>query len=89
LCYARFVKHRAKAQDLIAAGHVRVNGKRIEKASIAVKPEDVLTLVLPGSVRVVQVLAEPERRGPARDAQLLYRDISSPQKLGATDLTLC
>lgn len=74
---------------MIAAGHVRINGQRVEKTSHAVKAEDILTLVLPGAVRVVQVLGEPEKRGSAQQVQLLYRDISSAQKQDATGLALC
>lgn len=68
---------------------MRINGQRVEKTSHAVKAEDILTLVLPGAVRVVQVLGEPEKRGSAQQAQLLYRDISSAQKQDATGLALC
>ncbi|MBN8889625.1 MAG: hypothetical protein J0H91_04950, partial [Rhodospirillales bacterium] len=39
---------------------------------------DVLTIGLRAEVRVVEVLALADRRGPAREAQALYRVIPPP-----------
>jgi ribosome-associated heat shock protein Hsp15 len=61
---------------LIAEGAVRLNRSRVEKPAHGVRPGDVLTLVLPGGPRVVRVLAEALRRGPAPEARLLYEEIS-------------
>lgn len=77
MVYARFVKHRAKAQALIAAGAVRLNRARIEKPAHAVKPDDVLTIVLGGTVRVVRVLGVAERRGSASAANQLYVEVGA------------
>ncbi len=54
-------------------GHVRLNGKRIDKAHQNVSAGDVLTLPLARRVLVIEVLALPERRGPAPEAQSCYR----------------
>ena len=51
---------------MIEQGTVRVNKIKIEKTSHDVKPGDVLTFAIGTDVRVVRVLAEPERRGSAR-----------------------
>lgn len=75
LVYARFVKHRAKAAELIEQGQVRLNRQRVEKPSHNVKPADVLTLTVGGHVRVVRVLGEAERRGPATAASQLYEEL--------------
>jgi ribosome-associated heat shock protein Hsp15 len=83
LVYARFVKHRAKAQTLVEQGHVRINRERICKTSHAVKPNDILTLAISGEVRVVRVLAEAERRGPPADAAGLYETVA--ENPSATD----
>jgi ribosome-associated heat shock protein Hsp15 len=91
LVYARFVKHRSLAAELVEAGHVRLNRVRLTKPSHVVKPQDVLTIALHNQVRVVRVLAETERRGPACEAKLLYEEINaevSPQKVGALDQSL-
>ncbi|MBW6505529.1 MAG: RNA-binding S4 domain-containing protein [Rhodobacteraceae bacterium] len=77
LWQARLVKTRPLAQSLIGAGHVRVNGQRGDKPGRAVGPGDVLTLRLPGGVRVLQVRACGARRGPAAEAQTLYSDLDT------------
>jgi ribosome-associated heat shock protein Hsp15 len=52
-------------------------------ASHPVKTGDVLTVALPGGVRVLKVLTAGERRGPAGEARLLYEDLSPPSPPGA------
>ncbi len=73
LCRLRFVKTRALAQALIEAGHVRCNGGRVTRASQPVKAGDILTIPLGQAVRVVELVALPERRGPAAEARSCYR----------------
>lgn len=73
LWFLRFVRTRSLAQALVSAGHLRLNGRRIERAHQGVRIGDVLVLPLPGGVRVVEVLALPDKRGPAREAQSCYR----------------
>ncbi|WP_281432949.1 RNA-binding S4 domain-containing protein [Aestuariivirga litoralis] len=90
LVYARFVKHRSTATELVENGLVRLNSQRITKPAHALKPGDILTLNLPREVRVIRVLGEAEKRGPATQAQQLYEDLapqpshaSAPENLGA------
>ena len=71
--FLRFTKTRRIAQAMVGAGHIRLNGRRIERAHQNVGIGDVLVLPLPSGVRVVEVLALPERRGPAGEAQSCYR----------------
>jgi ribosome-associated heat shock protein Hsp15 len=66
------VKHRARAAELIEQGAVRINKIKAAKLSQPVKPGDVLTLAIGPEVRVVKVLAEPERRGPAANSSALF-----------------
>jgi ribosome-associated heat shock protein Hsp15 len=66
------VKHRAKANELIESGAVRVNKIKVTKTSCPVKPGDVLTLTIGQQVNVVKVLAEPQRRGSAALAREVY-----------------
>lgn len=73
LWFLRFAKTRGTAQALVGAGHIRLNGRRIERAHQGVTPGDVLVLPLPIGVRVIEVLALPHRRGPASEAQTCYR----------------
>ena len=71
----RIVKSRGLAQGLIDSGHVRIDGKRVEKTSEPVRVGSVIALPLHGQVRVLRVLALPERRGPAPEALLCYEEL--------------
>ena len=75
LCFARVVKTRSLATRLVEAGHVRINGVRSDNAAKAVRTGDVLTIALERQVRVLRVLADGERRGPFREASLLFEDL--------------
>ena len=72
----RLIKSRTQAQALIEEGCTRIDGKRVEKASETVKPGSVIALPLRGQVRVIRVLALPDRRGPAPEAQTCYEEIA-------------
>lgn len=72
---ARFVKSRAIAGRLVAAGGVRINRQPTAKAHAKLREGDVLTLALPAGVRVVRVLVLGTRRGPAIEARTLFEDI--------------
>lgn len=72
---ARFVKSRAIAGRLVAAGGVRINRQPTAKPHAKLREGDVLTLSLPVGVRVVRVLLLGTRRGPATEARTLFEDI--------------
>ena len=78
LWHARVVRTRGAAAALAGSGHVRLNGFRIEAASRAVRPGDVVTVALDRSVRVLKVKAFVQRRGSADLARTLYEDLSPP-----------
>jgi ribosome-associated heat shock protein Hsp15 len=78
LWFARIVKSRTLAQGMVANGKVRINRARINKPSAGVRPGDILTVMLGPNPRVFEVLALGARRGPAREAQLLFRDLAPP-----------
>jgi ribosome-associated heat shock protein Hsp15 len=73
LWFLRFAKTRGLAQDWAAAGHIRVNQRRVERASLCVAAGDVLVLPLPRGVLVIELVQIPLRRGPASEAQSCYR----------------
>ena len=75
LCFARVVKTRSTAAKLVEAGHVRVNGARSDNAAKIVRAGDVLTIALERQVRVLRVVADGDRRGPFREASLLFEDL--------------
>ncbi len=62
---------------MIEEGGVRVNRIKVVKTSQMVKAGDVLTLAIGADIKVVRVLAEPERRGPASLAQEAYELLGS------------
>jgi ribosome-associated heat shock protein Hsp15 len=71
LWHARVVRTRSAAAGLAAAGHVRINGQRVDAPSRVVRPGDVVTVALDRVVRVLKVLGFAERRGSADDARAL------------------
>jgi ribosome-associated heat shock protein Hsp15 len=71
LWHARVVRTRSDAASLAAAGHVRINGRRVDGPSRKVRPGDVVTVALDRTVRVLKVLAFAERRGSANEARAL------------------
>lgn len=72
LWQARLAKTRPAAQALANQGHVRLNGRRVERAHVPVRAGDVLTLPSQGPAKVIRVLALPARRGPPAEALTLY-----------------
>ena len=79
LWFARFFKTRSLAATRVAAGDVRVDGERITKRSTSVQTGNVLTFAIGDYVRVIQINAIGDRRGPAPEAQELYKDLSPPE----------
>lgn len=72
LWFARLVKSRTQAADLVEHGKVRINRLRAAKPSQMVKVGDVLTIASHGKVRIVKVVSPGHRRGPPQEAQGLY-----------------
>jgi ribosome-associated heat shock protein Hsp15 len=79
---ARFAKTRADAARLIGEGGVRVvrdgSARRLEKPSVEVAEGDVIVFQRRGALVSVRVQRLAERRGPAREARLLYTVETSP-----------
>lgn len=78
LFYARFFKTRSLAAGRVEAGGVRLNGRPCRKPGRVVKPGDILVMSAHGRVLSIQILAMGSRRGPAEEAQALYRDLDPP-----------
>ena len=77
LWHARFAKTRSLAAKLCESG-VRIDGTLVSKAGVTVRPGQVLTFALGRHVRVIELVALGERRGPAEEARALYRDLAPP-----------
>ena len=70
---ARFVKTRALAQEAINGGKVDLNG-RPAKPGKDVKPGDRVEMTLGQTRLTVDVVGTATRRGPAKEASLLYEE---------------
>ncbi|WP_294393515.1 RNA-binding S4 domain-containing protein [uncultured Sphingomonas sp.] len=77
LFFVRLVKTRGLAQHLVADGHIRLDGRVVDRAHAEVRAGSVLAFPLHGRVRVLKVEALPSRRGPAPEAQACYTDLLS------------
>ncbi len=75
LFFIRLIKSRTQAQGVIDGGHVRIDGKRVEKPSDAVRVGSIIALPLRDQVRVLRVLSLPSRRGPAAEALACYEEL--------------
>ena len=75
LHWIRLVKSRSLAQALIGTGHVRIDGKRVEKPSEPVRIGSVIAFPLRDRVRILRVTALPVRRGPAPEARACYEEL--------------
>ncbi len=72
LWYLRFARSRSIAQAMVAAGHIRLDGRRVTRASAAVHAGATLVLPVGERIDVIRLLTVPSRRGPAPEAQSCY-----------------
>ena len=84
LFFIRLVKSRTLAQGVVETGHVRIDGKRVEKSSEEVRVRSIVALPLHDTVRILRVLALPTRRGPAPEAQACYEELGIDEPRPAT-----
>ena len=78
----RLVKSRTLAQGLVETGHIRIDGKRVEKTSEPVRVGSTIALPLRGEVRILRVVALPERRGPPTEARACYEEVGADRAGG-------
>ena len=80
---ARIFKTRGLAAEAIGGGRVHVNGTRV-KAAKEVRAGDRLDVTRERGLRLeLVVLGVAERRGPAKEAQLLYEE--TPESAAARE----
>jgi len=72
LWFLRFARSRSIAQAMVAAGRIRLDGRRITRSSCAVHAGATLVLPVGERIEVIRLLALPLRRGPAAEAQACY-----------------
>lgn len=80
----RLIKSRTQAQELLAQGRTRIDGRRVEKPSDEVRVGSVIALPLRGAVRIIRVLGLPTRRGPAPEARACYDEIAEGTPVDGT-----
>ena len=82
LWFARFFKNRTVSSKMVLAGKVRLNGRRISKPSTLLKKGDGLTFSQGDTLRLIKVLELGSRRGPVREAILLYEEVEDRIHIG-------
>ncbi len=80
LWFARVVKSRTMAAELVTAGKVRINREKIDKPSHGLKIGDVVTVAAHSRVRILKVANLGTRRGPPAEAALLIEDLTPPSE---------
>jgi len=83
LFFCRFFKSRSLAANVVEGGGVRLNGRVEVKPAHAVKPGDRVAFPAGPYIRTVEVLAPGTRRGPAPEAQGLYREVGFERAVDA------
>ena len=73
LWYLRLARTRSVAQTMAQDGHIRVNGRRVDRAHLKIVIGDILTVPVGQSVQVLELVTLPGRRGPAPEARAHYR----------------
>ncbi len=79
LCAARFFKTRSLAADAVECGKVHINQVRVKPAK-AVAVGDMLNINIGQKQFVIEVMALSNKRGPAAEAQKLYRETDASRQ---------
>lgn len=83
LWHARQFKTRSLATTTVSKGRMRLTSagttRRINKPATLVRAGDILTLPCNGRIVLLEILALGTRRGPAAEAQQLYRSVDDVQ----------
>lgn len=87
LWFVRLAKTRSFAQELASSGHLRIDGRVVDRAHAAIGVGNVLSFPLHGRVRVIRIETLPHRRGPAAEARACYADLSPPPVDGGPSAT--
>ncbi len=72
LWFTRWMKTRSDAVDLCESRHLRLDGRVVDRAHILVRQGQVLSFPKGNQCYAVRVVALPQQRGPASDAQRQY-----------------
>ncbi|KQT34848.1 RNA-binding protein [Sphingomonas sp. Leaf412] len=75
LWHARLAKTRVLAQAMAVDGHLRIDGRAVDRSHHPVRVGNVLTFMTAGRVRVLRIEALPTRRGPPAEARECYQEL--------------
>ncbi|WEK44339.1 MAG: RNA-binding S4 domain-containing protein [Candidatus Sphingomonas colombiensis] len=75
LWFARITKTRSAAQAMASDGHLRLDGRAVDRAAAPVRVGSILTLAQHGRIRALRVEALPLRRGPPAEARACYEEL--------------
>ncbi|MEG3181452.1 S4 domain-containing protein [Sphingomonas sp. LT1P40] len=76
LWWSRISASRNFARALAEGGHLRIDGRIVDRAHVAVRPGNILAfLTHGGQVRVIRIQALPHRRGPPAEGSACYTDL--------------
>ena len=76
LWHTRFFKTRSQSSTAVTGGKVKVHGERVKPAH-RVRTGDRISISIDSRAIEIDVIALPERRGPASEAQACY--VETPQ----------
>lgn len=85
LWHARLCKTRSLAGRLCTAGAIEIAGAAVTRPAQPVRIGDRLAINHGGWRRHLEILGLGERRGPAPEARLLYRETAAPVRLSNVD----
>ncbi len=74
LWFLRLAPTRGAARALVEQGHIRLDGRRVERAGTPVRAGATLVVPAGRTVRVLHILALPSRRGGAAAAAGFYAE---------------
>ncbi|MBJ6122602.1 S4 domain-containing protein [Sphingomonas mollis] len=78
LWWARLAKTREAAKAIAGDGHLRLNGRAIDRAHVGVRIGNILTFASHGGqIRVLRIESLPHRRGPPAEARGCYIDLQA------------
>lgn len=75
LVYLRFARTRSAALALIETRALRRNRNHVLRRAEQARIGDVLTLMVGGTVRVIELTSLPDRRGSPAEARSHYREV--------------
>lgn len=87
LWWARITKTRDQAQEMAEGGHLRIDGRRIDRAHATVRVGSVIGYFGGGRVHIVRVETLPTRRGPPAEAAALVTELANDSQQAAAVLT--